>query len=627
MPISTAGPGTILLGGKLLRLRGSKGEDGILQTQELGTFPRKVTIGDHSKDSQDFRSTWIINDLSGGHGVAYHTGDATVNRYRSSTLDVSRPGSWTQRYVAPPYTGTAGTFVPLGDLLYSGNIEMYGAFGTDLHIWNESTDAWTDTTSNLAAAPVNNGVAFAGTGTLRLFIPLGTTGYDTYTGAAHASVAASGSTPAAREFVVFSQMLICLDTSNQLWWTTDGTTWTSYGVDGKIDSSYTAYRVDSYRDGMDNPTIVISTTGGVWVFDPGGPTLYQQDLTFPAHPDQGRAACVWRGTYYVSVGMGVHAWASHTGTISAIGLDRDDGLAYNHSGDGYIADMFPAYNEMYAIVQATNVTVQRWTGLGWHEVWNEVGTDDASKLYVSQARATYRVWWGTGNESFSINLPKGFTNPKKMTVETATNNLDPSSTGAHELLTGMNDMQMSGYRKIAHSAKLRVGFLRADSPNGTNIATLQYRTNESAAWVSLNEPAGIDHTPITDALDYTTIDYWFNSDRTGVPFDEIELRLELKNQYVVAKFLTMDFIKIPRLNRSWTAVVDLQSSFDDENPEDLLDHISDLVSSETITTMVHRDVTYYVRVASWNAAENTGFGDDRSVVNLQIIEMRYEENT
>ena len=58
--------------------------------------------------------------------------------------------------------------MPLGDLLYSGNVEMYGAFGTDLHLWNESTDAWTDTTQNLTAAPVNSGVAFKGTGTLKL---------------------------------------------------------------------------------------------------------------------------------------------------------------------------------------------------------------------------------------------------------------------------------------------------------------------------------------------------------------------------------------------------------------------------------------------------------------------------
>jgi hypothetical protein len=627
MPLATPGEGQILLDSMIFTLAKMKdGSPGQLQVQELGTFPRKVTIGDHSKDSQDFRSTWIISDLSGGHGIANHQTDATVNRYRYSSLDVSRPNMWTQLPVANLETGTAGTFWPVGDLLVSGTVEMYGVFGTDLHVWNEATDAWTDTTRNLTSAPVNVGVSFAGTGTLRLFIPRGATGYTTDTGAAISNVVSSGTVPGVRDFAILGTMLIALDTANQLWYSVDGTAWTSFGADGKIDGSVTAYRVDTYRDAMGNPSLIIATSGGVWVFDPAGPTLYEQDLSFPIHPDQGLAACVWRGDYYISVGMGVHKYNSGTGTIDAMGLDRDDGLVYYHSLDCKIIDLFPAYNELYALVSAGTgryPTVHRWTGRGWHQVWDGVIASAAmTRLYVSQARSTYRVWWGgEGNSSYTVILDRAFANPKTVMIDTATNNLYTIG----QLWTGMNDMGMAGYRKIAHSVKFRCAFVREDL-NGTTVPVLTYRTKEEGAFTALFEAAGIVRTASTDPLDYLTINYWFNENRTGVVFDEIELKLLIDNQYFIGKYLTMDFMKIPRVNKSWNCVVDLSASSEINNPAALDAKLESLIDAETITTMVHRGVTYYVRLASWNGADNTGYGDTRGSRAIQIIEMRYEDN-
>ncbi len=631
MAIATAAEGEIILGGTLFKLASNEqgGPPGVLQVQELGTFPRKITIGDPTKDSQDYRSVWIINDLTGGHGISDHQLDATVNRYRYSSFEMTHPNAWTTRPLVSIKTGTAGVFWPLGDLLVSGNIEMYSAFGTDVHLWNETTDAWTDTTRNLTSAPVNNGVAFAGTGTLRLFIPCGATGYATETGAALVNVAASGTVPAAREFVVFGTLLICLDTSNQLWSSIDGTAWTSYGADGKIDASLTANRIDTYRDSFGNPSLVIATNGGVWVFDPQGPTLYQQDLQYPIHPDQGLAATVWRGEYYVSVGMGLHKWNSTTGTIDAMGLDRDDGLPMAQQSDNRLIDLFGAYNELYALTNAGAASIpslHKWTGQGWHECWSSANPAAATtRIYVSQARSTYRVWWGqTSNltyRSYTIELDRGFTNPKTVTTSTATNGLGKDA----QLYTGMNDMGMAGYKKIAHSAKMRVAYVREDLL-GTTIPELYYRIRESDAWTLMYEAAGIVRASSTAALDYTTINFWFKEDRTGVAFDEIELGLYINNQYAVVKFLTMDFIKIPRLNKSWTATLDVTSMYDGKSPESQAAVLETLIDSDTITTMVHRGTTYYVRLASWNGADNTGMGDNRSIRSINIIEMRYEDN-
>jgi hypothetical protein len=623
MPITVATDDQVILNGYAFPVTESR-----IQVQDLGTFPRKITIGDPTLESQDFLSTWAISDLTGGHGLQEHQTDATISRYRYATMDVTRPRMWTQRPKVNTETGTAGAFMPLGDLFVTPNIEMYGAFGTDVHVWTESTDSWTDTTRNLSAAAVNPGKAFAGTGTLRLFIPCGATGYATETGAALVNVAASGSVPAVKDFIVFSQMLVALDMSGQLWWTTDGTTWTSFGVDGKIDGSLTAYRLHNHRDVMGNPTIVISTTGSIWVFDPGGPTLYEQDLEYPVHPDQGLAATDWRGEYWVSVGMGAHKWNSSSGTIDAVGLDRDEGLPYLYGYNSKIVDFYPAYNEMYALVQgstadSTRPSVHKWTGRGWHAVWEHTTTATVTKLYVSQARSTYRVWWGGGNNSYTIELPRGFTNPKQMSYNNATNLLD--TTGYIE--TGMTDMGMPGFRKIAHSARVRIAYLNAAS--GSTAPTLHYRLRDEDAYTEVYRWTQV-FSAGSQVVPYETFHFAFDTNGTtdadGVGFDEIELKLTIPDQYGIVKFMAMDFMKIPKQNRAWTMTFDLTSSYDNVSPSTLAGVLEALVISEEVVPMIHRGKTYFVRLGSWNGTDNTGKGDDRGQRTVQIIETRFVTN-
>jgi hypothetical protein len=629
MPVSYTADGEIMLGGMLFPLvKEQGGAPGRLQVQEVGgTFPRKITIGDPTKDSQDFLSTWIISDLSGGHGLSNHQTDATVNRYRYATMDVTRPNMWTQRPKVNEETGTAAAFWPLGDLLVGGTINFYGAFGTDLHVWNESTDAWTDTTRNLGSVAVDTGVAYAGTGTLRLFIPRGANGYSTDTGAALVDVAASGSVPAVRAFAIFGTLLIALSTTNQLWYTSDGTTWTSYGTDGKVDGSVTAYGIDTIRDVMGNPTLAVNTSGGVWVFDPAGPTLYRQDLQYPMHPDQGLAAVDWRGIYYVSVGMGIHSWNPATGTIDAVGLDRDEGLPYLYNYNCKIVDMAGGYNEMYALVQgssgdSTRSSVHKFTGFGWHAVWEAASSITMTRLVVSQANSTYRVWWGGGNTSYTIELPLGYTNLKQI----ATSGSGTLLTKPGYIETGLNDMGMAGYRKIAHSAQFRIAMPQNDT-NGPSAPQLYYRLKEGGAYVEMVDASGLVWPAGSGSLDWLTAHFWFDSNKTGIAFDEIELKLVVNNIYGVVGYLTMDFVKVPRTNKAWTATLDLSEAYDDESPATMAAKLEDLIASEAFTTMVHRNDTYYVRLASWSGPDNTGLGDERSMRTIQIIETRFQSGT
>ena len=625
MPLAgSADPGTIVLDGMAFKLAQATGNDGadLITVSQMSAYQPGITIGSPNVESHPVLATWGIEDLTGGHGLADHMAGVTDNRYRYSTLDVSRPGKWFPRWKVTTETGTAGAFWPAGDLLYSGNVEMYGVFGTDLHIWDESTDSWTDTTNNLTAAPVNTGVAFAGTGTLRLFIPMGASGYATYTGASFANVAASGSVPAAKAFCVYGQTnLICLATNGQLWSSVDGTTWVSYGTDGKIDAALTANWLYEDRDAMGNPVVMVVTTGGLFAFDPAGPTLYQQDLKFPNHPTQGLTGCNWRGDQYIAVGLGVHSYTG--GNIGSMGLDRDEGLPFALGYNAKIVSLVPEYNNLYALVQGDNsksyASVQRWSGYGWHSVWEKGSSETVTRLYVSAARGQHRLWWGGGNNSYTVDLPIAFTNPRQIAVDEQDGAFE---TGGY-LRTGLNNMGMPGSRKIAHSVGIRVASVGSSSI--TNSApTIKYRLNNDATFTALVGPYAADHSPIVTAasgpIPDDTYFYWFDSSFVGVPFDEIELEVTT-GQGMLTKWVALYFGKVISGNLAWTVTLDLTNTFEDVTPAAMHDKLDELVTAGTVVRFIYRKTEYRVRVASWTGADSSGRGDTRGMRSVQLIEV------
>jgi hypothetical protein len=635
MPLSSsADPGTIVLGPpdghiafKLAQAKGNDAAD-LITVSQLSSYQPGVTIGATTVDSHPVLSTWGIADLTGGHGVADHQAGVTDNRYRYGTADVTRSKAWTCRLDTSSETGTAGAFMPGGDLLVSGNVEMYGTFGTDLHIWNESTDAWTDTTSNLTAAPVNTGVAFAGTGTLRLFMPTGTSGYSTYTGAVFANVAASGSVPAAKCFCVYGNTsLICLATNGQLWYTVDGTAWTSFGADGKVDGSLTANWLYEDRDVMGNPILQVVTTGGLYSFDPAGPTLYKLDLQFPNHPSQGRTACNWQGQQYIAAGMNIFSFTGSN--IGSIGLDRDEGLPAEQGLRGSIVSLVPELNGMYALVQGdpsgsvvvdvlVDSSVHVWTGYGWHAVWESGDPVDVTRLYVSGARSQHRLWWGSYNgstySSQTIILPIAQTNARQLQLWAGDIDYDEDA----YIQTGLTDFGMPGAEKIGAS----VG-LRACGNNGFAIPypVVRYRTSEYGSWTTCVGPKDADGATLAGVLaGEVTYFYWMDSAFEGIRFDEIELEVSWDSPAYV-KWMALYFTKLISGNRAWTVTLDLTEKFEDNSPEVMDAALDAFILDENIIDFIYRDTTYKVRVTSWSGADSSGRADTRGMRSVQLLEV------
>ena len=626
MPLATSSdPGSILLGPpgehkafKLAQATGSDGAD-LITVSQLSSYQPGVTIGAVDVNSHPILSTWGISDLTGGHGVADHQAGVTDQRYRFGTADVTRPGLWTAPLPVDSYTGTSGSFWPCGDLYYSGNTEFYGAFGTDLHIWNESTDSWTDTTHNLTSAPVNTGVAFKGTGTLKLFIPMGSSGYATYTGSSFANIAASGSSPAARAFCLFGgTSLICLDTVGQLWHSEDGTSWASFADDGKVDESLTANWIYEDRDAMGNPILMVVTTGGLFSFDPAGPTLYRQDLVYPNHPSQGLTACNWRGEQYIAVGLGVHSYTG--GNIGAMGLDRDEGLPFALGYNAKIVSLVPEYNSLYALVQGDGVnsypSLHRWTGYGWHWVWQSESLTTPSRIYVSAARGAHRIWWGESTRSWSTQLPIAYTNPRQL----AANSIS-LATGRFFVESGFTNMGMPGSKKIGVSIGVRV-----QVPYGTitlaDPPKVEYRLEEGAPFTALLGPYSESGAVIVpDGTTATSYFYHFDSGFEGIQFEEIEWRLTWGDPWYV-KGLALYFTKVISGNFAWTVTLDLTNRYEGQSPEAMAAALDTFITGEGIIDFIYRDTTYKVRVSSWSGADSSGRADTRGTRTVQIVQVK-----
>src|SRR5690606_40548045 len=122
---------------------------------------------------------------------------------------------------------------------------------------------------------------------------------------------------------------------------------------------------------------------------------------FPAHPDNGRGAAMWRTgeDMYVSAGLGAYRY--NLASIAPMGLDRNTGIPAEYRG--YVVDMEPEHNALLALVKGAPAVaasspaimfdegqnsesmdldstqarslLAAYTGFGWHPVWESADAD------------------------------------------------------------------------------------------------------------------------------------------------------------------------------------------------------------------------------------------------------------
>ena len=597
--------------------------NGWLTVQQVASFPAKVTIGEPTKGSHPMLSTWAFSGLTSGSGVAVH--DATTShRYRIALAETRNGHFFNSPVKVQSYDGPTA-FMPHNDLVVSSARRLYGSYGTDLYIWDENTLTWTDTTQNLSAAAYAPGVAFDGTAALRLYIPCGSTGYAYWDGTTLTNVAASGSQPGAKEFVVLGTKLIALSTSGQLWWSIDGSTWTSYGVYGKLPAGLQGWHLRVYKNGYGDKTVHISTDAGLYAFDPVGPTLYDTDLAQNPHPSLGRAMDRWRDQLYLGGGMGVRSW--NASAVNPMGLDRDHGLPNAYRGS--ILDLCGELNQLFALVYAAGTTyhsLHSWTGEGWQMLWQGDGTKGLNPMVVSSAQGGYRLWWGFDDDAMSLPLPPDDANAEQQAE---------ALTGVYErdwfMETGRTYFEMEGFEKIA----VAIAWEEFTADDG--VLNFQYRTNTSNMAVNNGWRWPSVDTPVYPASS-STVGAWFDRsyqfglDLTdgrgrfyGEPFEWIEFRF-FGNPGVpwagpdIMRNVVFTFEKVIEGYHAWSLSIDLNRCRE-MGQEDIAALIDQLVLSNEYCDFQYQKDIYRVKFGSWGGADETGQANHNGIRNVSIIEI------
>lgn len=595
---------------------------------DLATFPRKITFGDYSRESDDLLSTWVLADFSGGGQVYRLHEGVDQGRYWRGDLHLRRPYQITLNPLVQEFdVGETGSGWPLGDL----DGTFYFAFDKAIHAWDEATEEFTDTGQVLAFQPVNTGVDWSPTdgGDPVLWVPYGADGYATFDGAAVSDE--TDATPVA--LAEFDDRLWGVNHDGGLvYWDEILGQWVDEGI--RLNRRHTPRNLTSFWDAQGFPMLYVATDKGAYAYYRPDNRFYPTAIR-PTHPQAGHGFTVWQeeggvagapgqanqGNLFYSAGMAVRRY--ELGAVNApVGLNRDDGVPFEHRG--YIVDLRGAPGELYALVQgATDVvdeagidadtpgedsptypaavayaSVYYFTNSGWFEAW---ASDDAAgtptKLFVSAADGALRLWWGFAGLAYSIELPADEHVPRQG-LRAGVDRFRPSG----RVQTGVFDAQMLGFDKIGRHLQLNV----PTDPVGataTETITVKCRTDRSGGWFEVGTVSGTGRQILQLGDE-------------GLPFEEIEFELVFardpadETKSPLLDSFVLHFVKVPHAGKSWEFTVPL--GFYDAlwkgmySGAQIKDNLSDLLSSDGLVSFTHNGVKRWTRLATVGGSDATG---------------------
>lgn len=355
---------------------------GAVETLATATFAAKNTIGDYTKDAEDYLSTLILSDLSGGMNVEDMNEGSDTARAWTIFADTRRPGKISLNPLVESLTAPAaaptGPAYSCGQIVNTPYFLIGAAASMKAYGRKESDGTWY---AGVAVSPVivptGKPVAFAN----RLFVPCGASGYliiseadsvgnpgvptvtNVTTGgiaypAAYDPASLNPNPPLAAAFAVFDQKLWALSTGGALCWSFTGSddTWVwpydeARAWYPRIQAGEAPKRIIGFYNPNGEPAIyVLSDRGGYIYSQATPPSIVNTPLVFPPHPDNGRACAIWRAGEDLQVGMGLDTWryTSANVVVPLSGLARDDGVPQEMFGSVY--DLEPETSELYCLV-------------------------------------------------------------------------------------------------------------------------------------------------------------------------------------------------------------------------------------------------------------------------------------
>jgi hypothetical protein len=417
--------------------------EGEVRTSQLAVFERKVTIGDASKDSDDYISSWIQGDWSGGGQILDLAEGVEVNRFWWSEAETR----FVNQTALPPLVlekGHAGGSVwPLGDV-WSDGTKTFTKFAVcfldgslyKIQLYDPATDTWdAAVTTGWKGAPVAKPVTFRGTASITyLVVPLGgaedtSTSPSTYQSYGLVYITAGGSlstsvvayknttqesasdetkadgAPKATMLLADEGRLLALDTDGVLWSCANpsGQNWGKlYRPEGQLndkgaltfDMSHKPKHLVSYMNRNGQPTPMLISDEAAWYLwsQEGANYWVKSHVQYPPHPDFANGVAVWRPgeDLWISAGVDCVRLTSANVIVPMSGPSRDDGLPGERRG--IIRDLVPEMSSLFALVEGDSE-------FGQTQTWVEDGglyNDDSPYFSAGNTFPSLMAYSGTG---------------------------------------------------------------------------------------------------------------------------------------------------------------------------------------------------------------------------------------
>ncbi|MGB3329284.1 MAG: hypothetical protein WBA46_10045 [Thermomicrobiales bacterium] len=618
-----------------------------VQPVNLAKYQGKQTTGDYTRDSDDQQSALILGSFLGGGQKLDAIEGADDERFYDSTLETTYANQVSLNLKVDRFAGpNAVRACPIGDL----HDRFYACFDKAIRRWNAALGQWdTDGWADLAAQPVRKGTVQFGS---YLYIPLGSAGYARFDGA----TVTHDPDVDAIWFEVWDSKLIALTVDGHLAILVDPTgAWDAPDPLGDLKVFNQRRLPDGYKPrGMEvfwnkegHPTLFILTDSRVFSYDHSVPKVFPTECLFPPHPTQGMGFTQWRSQDLLS-GAGTGIYDYNGSVVSAVGLDRDNGLPAKYRGD--VVDLEPEHNGVFALIEGEQKVVPvdeelwaeqglyyddpieldvttaesciwQFTGGGWHNVWTSKGeTGRATWQHVSTADGDYRMWWGFNGAMFTRKLRRSYHTPQQgMVVGSDRFEADGF------LETPQYDFNMRGFLKVASHCEV---YLRDGKGDGTSGGTVRvkYRTNFATAWQTIGScslpgrwvfPMGNVVRAVSEGVSFIWIQFRFEFEQpTG------QERLSPVMDSVVVKFA-----KIPLSGRSWVVRANLATESTMGNDTTVIaKKLNDLMTTPRFVSFVHRNETFRVLASQIVGSEGTGNVPHGSA-NITLLEVSVPESS
>lgn len=626
MPTRAPERNQISINEKLYRTRGK------VRLFLASQLPGKVTFGDHDNTSNPLASETSWDDFRDGIGVEVGDLPRDLNRVWWSTAQLR----YQARVILPRLanlTAAASTSAEVRELIAFKN-EIYGCFGTAVHVYNNSTDSWGASLRTLAANATDAAVGLL-SGTETLVIANGTdVDYATD------SATWAENTGQAIKYVIFwKDLLWGITEAGQLYYTDDlSETWSADALLQLPSGSVTGLLVARGPDREEH--IYAITNQGIHVHDDRNARFLPTDLALPVHPDGGKGSEVWRGSIFISAGNSVYRFqaGSDQTSVGVVGPDQDHGLPSDKRG--VITRLLGSHNDLLAVLDAStaagvtnlNTLASRgvrfhhgvtlsassgyshilgWNERGWESKWlSTANAQSVSAAVVANAYNAYRLWWAVNTRVYWMQLPVDVVNPLQVSST-------EYGTGA-TLETPWFDMNIRNQRKLALSV-----IVETKNPTSDETVLVEYATDNEETYTEI---ATQDETGETEYLlpNSTTPE--------GVPFRSWKFRVTFARGSTTTntpQLVKLTLVWRPRIDVLYGIAADLDLT-DTEVGRPVIQQLKDLkqaLVSHTLVPVTYKDdasgdQNYLMDILNVETVEDTG-KEPRAYVRVTMAEPRH----